>query len=42
MRIHGETWRIRCNQPLAKGQKAKVIRMDGLILDVAPEEEHNA
>lgn len=40
-RVHGETWRARCKQPLAKGQRVRVISMDGLILDVKPEEGRN-
>lgn len=40
-RVHGETWRARCKQPLAKGQRVRVIGMDGLILDVEPEEGRN-
>ena len=36
-RVHGETWRIRSKQPLARGQRIKVVRMDGLIFDVEPE-----
>jgi membrane-bound serine protease (ClpP class) len=40
-RVHGETWRIRCRQPLAKGQRVRVISMDGLILDVAREQGRN-
>jgi membrane-bound serine protease (ClpP class) len=36
-RVHGETWRIRCKQPLGRGQKVRVVRMDGLIFDVEPE-----
>jgi membrane-bound serine protease (ClpP class) len=39
-RVHGESWRIRCNQPLLRGQKIRVVRMDGLILEVEPEAEH--
>jgi membrane-bound serine protease (ClpP class) len=35
-RVHGETWRIRCSQPLRQGQKVRVSRMEGLILDVEP------
>ncbi len=35
-RVHGEIWRIRSTQPLVRGQKIKVIGMDGLILDVEP------
>jgi len=40
-RVHGEIWRIRSKQPLAKGQRVRVISMDGLILDVEPEEGRN-
>ena len=40
-RVHGETWRARCRQPLAKGQRVRVISIDGLILDVEPEEGRN-
>jgi membrane-bound serine protease (ClpP class) len=36
--LHGETWRIRCKQPLSRGQKIRVVHMDGLILDVELEE----
>ena len=36
-RVHGETWRIRSKQPLVRGQKIRVVRMDGLIFDVEPE-----
>ncbi len=37
-RVHGETWCIRSKQSLGRGQKVKVLRMDGLVLDVEPEE----
>jgi len=36
-RVHGETWRIRSGQPLAEGQKIRVVRMDGLVFDVEPD-----
>jgi membrane-bound serine protease (ClpP class) len=36
-RVHGETWRIRSPQPLGSGQRVRILRMDGLILEVAPE-----
>lgn len=39
-RVHGENWRIRSRQPLSRGQKVRVVRMDGLIFDVEPEGEH--
>jgi membrane-bound serine protease (ClpP class) len=35
--VHGETWRIRCKQPLSRGQKIRVVHMDGLIFEVEPE-----
>ncbi len=35
--VHGETWRIRSTQPLRKGQKIRVVRMEGLVLEVEPE-----
>ena len=36
--MHGETWRIRSSRPLRRGQRVKVVRMDGLVLEVEPEE----
>ena len=39
-RVHGETWRIRSKQPLGRGQKIRVVRMDGLIFDVEPDGGH--
>jgi membrane-bound serine protease (ClpP class) len=36
-RVHGETWRIRSKQPLTRGQRIRVVHMDGLIFDVEPE-----
>jgi len=36
--VHGETWHIRSEQPLSLGQRIRVVRMDGLILVVEPEE----
>jgi len=32
--IHGESWRIRSQSSLSPGEKVRVSRMDGLILDV--------
>jgi len=37
--IQGETWHIRSKQPLRKGQKIRVVGIDGLIFDVVPDEE---
>ncbi len=39
-RVHGESWRIKSKHPLSRGQKVRVVRLDGLILDVEPEEIH--
>ncbi|HEY6093555.1 MAG TPA: nodulation protein NfeD [Gallionellaceae bacterium] len=36
-RVHGETWRIGSAQPLAPGQKVRVVGMSGLRLEVVPE-----
>ncbi len=36
-RVHGETWRIKSSQPLLRKQKIRVVRLDGLILEVAAE-----
>ena len=40
-RVHGENWRIRSGQPLVRGQKIRVVGMDGLIFDVQPERADN-
>lgn len=37
-RVHGETWHIRSNQPFNRGQKVRIIRADGLVLEVEPGE----
>jgi membrane-bound serine protease (ClpP class) len=34
--VHGEPWRARSSAALNPGSKVKVVRMDGLTLDVAP------
>jgi len=36
-RVHGETWSIRSGRPLRRGQQIRVVRMDGLVLEVEPE-----
>jgi membrane-bound serine protease (ClpP class) len=41
-RVHGETWRVRSPQPLTRGQRVRVTRIDGLTLDVEPQPETNA
>jgi len=34
--VHGESWNIKSDVPLKKGQKVKVVEMDGLTLKVEP------
>lgn len=41
VQVHGETWRIRCRQPLKRGQSVRVVRMDGLVLEVQPQQDGN-
>jgi membrane-bound serine protease (ClpP class) len=36
-RVHGETWRVRCNSALKSGQRVRVTSMDGLLLEVVPD-----
>jgi membrane-bound serine protease (ClpP class) len=38
-RVHGELWRVRSGSVLHSGQRVRVARMDGLMLDVVPESE---
>jgi len=35
-RVHGEIWRVRCAAPLRAGQTVRVVRVDGLTLEVEP------
>lgn len=37
-RVHGERWRIASKQPLRQGQRIRVVHMNGLILEVEPEQ----
>ncbi|HET7832742.1 MAG TPA: nodulation protein NfeD [Gallionella sp.] len=39
-RVHGEIWRVRCRQSLRKGEHVRIVRLDGLVLDVEPEQTH--
>lgn len=39
VRVHGENWRIVSRRPLVRGQKVRVIRIEGLTLGVEPETE---
>lgn len=36
-RIHGETWKVKYEGRLRRGQAVRVIRLDGLILEVVPD-----
>lgn len=36
VRVHSEEWSARSNVPLKRGQKVKVVAMDGLVLIVEP------
>jgi membrane-bound serine protease (ClpP class) len=38
-RVHGELWRVRSGAALHSGQRVRVARMDGLILEVVPESD---
>ena len=40
-RVHGENWRIRSARPLRAGERIRVERMDGLVLEVRAESVHN-
>ncbi|MGJ7457617.1 NfeD family protein [Halomonas sp. RA08-2] len=41
VRLMGERWNARSDQPLAKGQMVRVSRIDGLTVEVEPMEEHH-
>jgi membrane-bound serine protease (ClpP class) len=32
--VLGELWKVRCAQPLSRGQKVRVTGIDGLVLQV--------
>jgi membrane-bound serine protease (ClpP class) len=36
-RVHGEMWKVRSPTPLSRGQKVRVLRREGLILEVTPQ-----
>ena len=36
-RVHGERWRVRSSAPVRRGQRLRVTRMRGLVLDAHPE-----
>jgi membrane-bound serine protease (ClpP class) len=39
-RVHSENWRVVSRVPLARGQKVRVNRVDGLTLSVEPESNY--
>ncbi len=39
VRLQGESWKARTKTPVRKGQTVKVVRVEGLLLDVEPEPE---
>jgi len=40
-RVHGENWRVTAAGPMRRGQKVKVIGVDGLTLRAEADAEHN-
>jgi len=36
-RVRGERWRVRCAEPVHSGERLRVTRIHGLVLDVQPE-----
>ncbi len=34
--VDGERWQVRAGQPLQRGQRVRVTRVDGLTLEVTP------
>jgi membrane-bound serine protease (ClpP class) len=36
--LHGETWRVRSGEPMKTGQRVRVRSIDGLTLDVVPDQ----
>lgn len=37
VRLRGEIWSARCASPVGPGETVRVSRVDGLVLEVAPE-----
>ena len=37
VRVHGEVWNARCQTPMKKGERARVVAINGLTLDITPE-----
>lgn len=39
IRVHGENWKARSAVPLARGQRVRVVTIEGLVLEVMPESD---
>jgi len=39
VRVHSETWTARSQQPLQKGDRVRVVGVEGLLLDVEPDQK---
>lgn len=39
IRVHGENWKARSAVPLVRGQRVRVVTIEGLVLDVTPESD---
>jgi membrane-bound serine protease (ClpP class) len=37
-RVRSENWRVRSQTPMRRGQQVRVVKMDGLVLDVVADE----
>ena len=40
IRLRGELWKARCEVPVPVGAKVKVLALDGLTLEVEPDQRH--
>ncbi len=40
VRVRGETWRATTTTPIAAGQRLRIVKVDGLTLEVAPDVTH--
>jgi len=42
IRIHGESWRAYTGSPVQRGDRVRVVALEGLLMRVEPEDEHTA
>jgi len=40
IRVHGESWRAHSDRPVFRGDRVRILALDGLLMRVEPEEEH--